>query len=72
MLSNRVLGVNVNKCLDVGVIVPMALYGLRLFVKTRECVRVEVRNLLAGLTRMDRVRNEEVRSRTGIERERDR
>ena len=51
VLSNRGLGIEAKKCLYEGVIVPMALYGAE---------ALGMRSLV-GVSRMDRVRNEEVR-----------
>ena len=75
VLSNRGLGIKAKKCLYTGVIVPMALYraeawGMRsaerrkVNVLEKKCLRS-----LVGVSRMDRVRNEEMRRRAGIERE---
>ena len=72
VLSNRGLGI---KCLYEGVIVPMAFYrseawGMRsaerrkVNVLERKCLRS-----LVGVSRMDRVKNEEVCRRAGIEME---
>ena len=75
VLSNRGLGIKANKCLYEGVIVPTALYGAEAWgMRSAERRKVNVlemkclRNLI-GVSRMDRVRNEEVRIRGGIERE---
>ena len=76
VLSNRGLGIKAKKCLYEGVIiVPTALYGAeacgmrsaerrKVNVLEMKCLRSSV-----GVSRMDRVRNEEVRWRAGIERE---
>ena len=75
VLSNGRLGIKAKKCLYVGVIVPTALHlakawGMRSAERRKanvhemKCLRSSV-----GVLRMDRVRNEEVRRRTGIERE---
>ena len=61
VLSNRGLGIKAKKCLYERVIVPTALYGAEAEMK---CLRS-----LVGVSRMDRVRNEEVLRRAGIERE---
>ena len=72
-LSNRGLGIKAKKCLYEGVIVPTALYGAeacgmrsaerrKVNVLEKKCLRS-----LVGVSRMDRVRNEEVRRRAGIE-----
>ena len=75
VLSNRGLGIKVKKCLYEGVIVLTALYGaeawgVRSATRKKENV-LEMKCLrsLVGVSRMDRVRNEEVRRRAGIERE---
>ena len=74
VLSNRGLGIKTEKCLYEGVIVPTALYraeawGMR-SAETRKVNVLEMNCLrsLVGVSRMDRVRNEEVRRRAGIER----
>ena len=73
--SNRGLGIKAKKCLYEGVIVPTALYeaeawGMR-SAERRKANVLEMKCLrsLVGVSRMDRVRNEEVRRRAGIERE---
>ena len=73
--SNRGLGITAKKCLYEGVIVPTALYGAEACgMRSAERRKVNVLELkclrsLVGVSRMDRVRNEEVRRRAGIERE---
>ena len=69
------MGIKVKKCLYAGVIVPTALYvaeawGMR-SAERRKVNVLEMKYLrsLVGVSRMDRVRNEEVRRRAGIERE---
>ena len=75
VLSNRGLGIKAKKCLYEGVIVPMALYGAEAWgMRSAERKKVNVLEMkclisLVGVPRMDRVRNEEVRRRAGIERE---
>ena len=75
VLSNRGLGIKAKKCLYEGVIVPMALYGAQAWgMRSAERRKVNVLEMkclrsLVGVSRMDRVRNEEVRNRAGIERE---
>ena len=75
VLSNTGLGIKAKKCLYEGVIVTTALYGAealgmisaerrKVYVLEMKCLRS-----LVGVSRMDRVRNEEVRRRAGIERE---
>ena len=62
------------KCLYEGVIVPTALYGAEAWgMRSAERRKVNVLEMkclrcLAGVSRMDRVRNEEVRRIAGIER----
>ena len=69
------MGIKAKKCLYKGVIVPTALYGAdawgmrsaerrKVNVLEMKCLRSSV-----GVSRMDRVRKEEVRRRAGIERE---
>ena len=66
VLSNRGLGI---KCLYEGVIVPTALYGAKAWgmrcAERREIDALEMKCLrsLVGVSRTDRVRNEEVRWR---------
>ena len=75
VLSNRGSGIKANKCLYVGVIVPTALYGSEAWgMRSAERRKVNVLEIkclrsLVGVSQMDRVRNEEVRRRAGIERE---
>ena len=63
------------KCLYEGVIVPTALYGAEAWgMRSAERMKVNVLEIkclrsLVGVSRIDRVRNEEVRRRAGIERE---
>ena len=74
VLSNRGLGIKAKKCLYEGVIVPKALYGAEAWgVRCAERRKVNVLEMkclrrLVGVSQMDRVRNEEVRRRAGIER----
>ena len=74
--SNRGLRIKVKKCLYEGVtIVPTVLYGAEAWgmrsAEKRKVNGLEMKCLrsLVGVSRMDRVRNEEVRRRAGIERE---
>ena len=75
ILSNRVLGMKAKKCLYEGVIVPTALYGAEAWgMRSAERTKVNVLAMkclrsLVGVSRMDRVRNEDVRRRAGIERD---
>ena len=77
-LSNKGLGITAQKCLYKRVIVPMALHGEKVLgmstMGNAEGRKVNVLQMkclrsLVGLTRMDRVRNEKVQGRAGIERE---
>ena len=69
------MGIKAKKCLYEGVIVPTALYGAEAWgVRSAERRKVNVLEMkcfrsLVGVSRMDRVKNEEVRRRAGIERE---
>ena len=74
VLSNRGLGMKAKKCLYEGVIiVPTVLYGAEAWgMKSAERTKVNVLEMkwlrsLVGVSRMDRVRNKEVRRRSGIE-----
>ena len=75
VLSNKGLWIKAKKCLYEGLIVPTALYGAEaLGMRSAERGEVNVLEMkclgsLVGVSRMDRVRNKEVRRRTGIERE---
>ena len=66
--------IKAEKCLYEGVIVPTALYGAEAWgMRSAEKRKVNVLEMkclrsLVGLSQMDRVRNEEVFRRTGIER----
>ena len=73
VLSNRGLGIKAKKCLHEGVMFPTALYEAEVW-GTRSAERRKVNVLkmkclrsLVGVSQMDRVRNEEVRWRAGIE-----
>ena len=73
VLSNRGLqGIKAKKCLCEGVIVPTALYRADAWgIRSAERRKVNVLEMkclrsLVGVSRMDRVRNEEVRRRAGI------
>ena len=69
------MGIKAKKCLYEGVIEPTALYGAEARgMRSAERRKVNVLEMkclrsLVGVSRMDRVRNEEVRRRAGIERE---
>ena len=75
VLSNKGLGIKAKKRLYEGVIVPTVLYGAEACgMRSAERRKVNVLEMkclrsLVGVSRMDRVRNEEVRRRAGIERE---
>ena len=75
VLSNRGEGIKAKKCQYKGVIVPTALYGEEAWGKrSAEKRKVNVLEMkflrsLVEMSQMDRVRNEEVRRRAGIERE---
>ena len=72
---SRGLRIKAKKCLHEGVIVPTALYGTEAWgmrsPERRKVNVVEMKCLrsLVGVSRMDRVRNDEVRRRAGIDRE---
>ena len=72
VLSNKVLGIKAKKCLYEGVIVSTSLYGAKAWgMRSAERRKVNVPEIkclgnLVGVSRMDRVRNEEVRRRAGI------
>ena len=67
VLSNRGLGIKAKKCPYEGVIVPTALYGAEAWsmrsAERRKVNVLETKYLrsLVGVSRMDRVRNEEVK-----------
>ena len=69
------MGIKAKKCLYEGVIVPTALYGAEAWsMRSSERRKVNVLEIkclrsLVGVPRMERVRNEELRGRAGIERE---
>ena len=73
VLNNRGLVINAKKCLYDGIIAPTALYGGGAWgMRSAERRKVNVLEMkclvnLVGEPRMDRVRNEEVRLRAGIE-----
>ena len=70
-MSNRGFGIKAKKCLYEGVIVPTALHGTAEFsMRSAERRKVNVLDMkclrsLVGVSRMDRVRNEELRRRAG-------
>ena len=69
------MGIKAKKCLHEGVIVPTAMYGAEAWgMRSAERRKVNVLEMkwlrnLVGVSRMDRVRNEEVHRRAGIEAE---
>ena len=73
MLSNRGLGIKAMKCLCEGVNIPTAFGGAEAWgMRSAERRKVNVLEMkclrsLVGVSRMDRVRNEEMRRRSGIE-----
>ena len=73
LLSNKGLGIKAKKCLYEGVILTMTLYGAeawgRISAARRNVLEMKFFRSLVGVSRMDKVRNEEVRWRAGIERE---
>ena len=75
VLSNRVLGIKAKKCLYEIVIVTVTFYGAEAWgMRSAERSKVNVLKMkclrsLVGVSRMDRVRNEEVRKGAGIERD---
>ena len=71
VLSNKGFGIKAKKCLYEGVIVPTALYGAKAWgIRSAERRKVNVLEMslrsLVGVSRMDRVMNEEVHRRAGI------
>ena len=74
VLRNRGLGIKAKRCLYEGVIVPTALYGAEACgMRSAERRKVNVLEMkclrsLVGVSQMERVRNEEVCRRAGIER----
>ena len=75
VLSNRRLGIKAKKCLYEGVIVPTTLFRAEAWgMRSAERRKVNVLEMkcmrpLVGVSQMDRVTNEEVRRRPGIEME---
>ena len=72
VLCNRGLGIKAKKCLYEGVIVPTPLYGAEAWGmrsaarRTVNVLEMKCLRSLVGVSRMDRIRNEEVRGRAGI------
>ena len=75
VMKNRGLGMNVKRVLYEKVIVPTVTYGSELWgMKVNERQKLNVFEMkclrsMAGVTRFDRLRNEEVRGRTGVRKE---
>ena len=75
VMKNRRLGMNVKRVLYEKVIVPTVMYGSELWgMKVRERQRLNVFEMkclrsMAGVSRLDKVRNELVRERTGVRKE---
>ena len=75
VMKNRGLGMDVKKVLYEKVIVPTVMYGSELWgMKVSERRRLNVFEMkclrsMAGVSRLDRLRNEEVRERTGVRKE---
>ena len=73
--NNRGLGIKAKKCLYEGVIVPTAFYRAEVWGmssaerRKANVLKIKCLRSLVIVSRMDRVRNEEVRRRAGIERE---
>ena len=75
VMKNRGLGMDVKKVLYEKVIVPTVMYGSELWgMKVSERRKLNVFEMkclrsMAGVSRLDRLRNEEVRERTGVREE---
>ena len=74
VMNKRGLWINAKKCVYEGAFVPTALYGPEVWgmsAERRKMNFLEMKCLrsLVGVSRIDRVRNEKVRRRAGIERE---
>ena len=75
VLSNRGLGIKASECIYEGVIVPTALYETEAWgIRSAERRKVNILEMkclksFIGVSRVDRVRNEDVRRRARIERE---
>ena len=75
VMKNRGLGMNVKKVLYEKVVVPMVMYGSDSWgMKVTERQKLNVFEMkclrsMTGVSRLDRVRNEVVRARTGVRRE---
>ena len=75
VMKNRGLGINVKKVLYEKVVVPTVMYGSESWgMKVTERQKLNVFEMkclrsMTGVSRLDRVRNEVVRARTGVRRE---
>ena len=75
VMKNRVLGMNVKKVLYEKVVVPTVMYGSESWgMKVTERQKLNVFEMkclrsMTSVSRLDRVRNEVVRERTGVRRE---
>ena len=75
VMKNRGLGMNVKKTLYEKVVVPTVMYGSESWgMKVNERQKLNVFEMkclrsMTGVSRLDRVRNEVVRARTGVRRE---
>ena len=75
VMKNRGLGMNVKRVLYEKVIMPTVMYGSELWgMKVSERQKLNVFEMkclrsMAGVSRLDRLRNEEVRERTGVRKE---
>ena len=74
VLSNRELGIKAKKCIYEGVIIPTALYGAEAWgMRSAERRKINVLEMkclrsLVGVSRMERVRNEEVLANRAVQR----
>ena len=75
VMKNRGLGLNVKKVLYEKVVVPTVMYGSEscgIKVTERQTLNVfkmKYQRSMTGVSRLDRVRNDVVRARTGVRRE---
>ena len=75
VMKNRGLGMNVKKVLYEKVVVPTIMYGSESWgMKVTERQKLNVFEMkclrsMTGVSQLDKVRNEEVRARTGVRRE---
>ena len=74
VMSNRTLGMSAKRRLYEGVVVPTALYGAEAWnMKEADRRRLDVFEMrclrsMVGVSRLDRLRNEEVRRQAGVKR----